>query len=294
MLVLVYGKDSYRVQDKINQIVSTFKGASIFIDNKNDLIKIEEQLLQNSIFQEKNLFIINNLWFLIKENKKLVSLIDKSKETTLVFKEEKIDKKSQEFFNKKGKVFNFENLKRQEISSWIKQRIKDLGGDIEIEALFLLTEYVKDDLWLAANEIDKLLSYKKGTIRKQDVILLVYPKIEGDIFKALDFLASKNPKQALEIFYKHIKKGDHVLYLLTMISFQFRNLIIVKTNKKNTSNELDMHPFVFQKSLKLANSFSEQDLKRIYQKILQTEINIKTGKLMPEVAFDFLIIDINN
>ena len=135
-------------------------------------------------------------------------------------------------------------------------------------------------------------------IEVKDVELLVKPKIETDIFKTIDAIASKNKKQALELLHKHLEKGDSPLYLLTMINFQFRNLLIIKdlirkgrpfyTFQKATS----LHPYVVKKSYSQTQRFTIEELKKIYLKIFQVDLAVKTGKAEPETALDLLIAEI--
>jgi DNA polymerase III delta subunit len=72
-----------------------------------------------------------------------------------------------------------------------------------------------------------------------------------------------------------------------MINFQLRNLLIVKSGAK-----LNAHPYVIKKTVRQAGNFSLGDLKKIYQKIFQVDVGIKTGKIDPEVALDLLIAEV--
>jgi DNA polymerase-3 subunit delta len=53
-----------------------------------------------------------------------------------------------------------------------------------------------------------------------------------------------------------------------------------------------MHPFVVEKTLFQARKFQLEELKKIYQKIFQVDLDIKTGKVDPETALDLLIAEI--
>ena len=99
---------------------------------------------------------------------------------------------------------------------------------------------------------------------------------------------SKNKKQALDLFHKHLDNGDNSLYLFSMIAYQFRNLLIIKENSKKSG----LHPFVVQKSIYLCRQFTMDQLKKIYQKIFQIDLDIKTGKIEPELALDLLLAEI--
>jgi len=149
------------------------------------------------------------------------------------------------------------------------------------------------------NEILKLVNYKnRKTINKEDIEFLIKSKIETDIFKTIDALAEKNKKQALNLLHKHLEKGDSPLYLISMINYQFRNLLIIKDliEKAKPYNVISktsgLHPFVVKKSYSQSQKFSFQELKKIYQKIFQIDFQIKTGRIQPEAGLDLLIAEV--
>lgn len=75
-----------------------------------------------------------------------------------------------------------------------------------------------------------------------------------------------------------------------MIAFQFRNIISVKGVEN--PNSLGLNPFVLRKSTSQAKNFSIEKLKEIYSKIVYLDTDIKTGRISPETALDFLIFDV--
>ena len=56
--------------------------------------------------------------------------------------------------------------------------------------------------------------------------------------------------------------------------------------------ETKLNPFVVKKGYWLAQRFSIQEIKKIYQKLFLVDLDIKTGKLNPEIALQNLIIDL--
>jgi DNA polymerase-3 subunit delta len=142
---------------------------------------------------------------------------------------------------------------------------------------------------------NKLSCYKVGgTVNKEDVEKLVRPNTENEIFKTIEAIASKNKKLALSLMHKHLENGDNALYLLSMIAYQFRNLLIIKelSAQGGQAKNSGLHPFVVQKSSYLCNQFTIEHLKKIYQKIFQVDSDIKTGKIEPELALDLLLSEI--
>jgi len=91
---------------------------------------------------------------------------------------------------------------------------------------------------------------------------------------------------------RHLENGDSPSYILSMISYQLRNLISVKGLKGKNLSQLKLSFFVLNRSLAQAKHFSLEELKNLYQKILDLDLGIKTGKIDPEVALDLLIFDL--
>ena len=55
---------------------------------------------------------------------------------------------------------------------------------------------------------------------------------------------------------------------------------------------MSAHPYVIKKTIQQARSFSLSELKKIYQKIFQVDLGIKTGKIEPETALDLFVAEI--
>lgn len=317
MIYFIYGQDSYRSKRKLEEIILGYKKVHksglnlIYLDvNKSDFKDFYSNLQTNSMFAEKKLIVLSNSFEDIKFQESFLENAKKLAEINdiIVVYEDKMPDKRTKFFKtllKVAKAQEFSLLAPAMLKKWVVQEFeKNLpaqAGKIIInpDALELLVSSVKDDLWEMANEINKLSNYKKGfVIKKEDVELLVRPNIENDIFKTIDALVSKDKKQALSLLHKHLDKGDAPLYLLTMITYQLRNLLIIKELQDlkkpyaTVVKSSGLHPFVAQKSYYLSQQFSMPQLKKIYQKIFQIDSDIKTGKVEAETALDLLLSEI--
>ena len=74
------------------------------------------------------------------------------------------------------------------------------------------------------------------------------------------------------------------MYLLDRFVYQFRNLIKVKTGGGKA-----LHPFVFKKTQSQASNFSFEELKKIYQKLLEIDLDIKTGRINARTALELFV-----
>src|SRR3990167_1988819 len=223
----------------------------------------------------------------------------------------------------KTKVQEFRPLEGNELRRWIKTEIERQNAKIEPAAIEKLAEYVGNDLWKMSNEIDKLIAYSLSLMAKNDmryaictkhIELLVKPKIESNIFAMIDAIGNKDADKTVKELHKLLDSGENELYILTMIVYQFRNLLIIKdlmddskiqdtrykiqTNYKSQfsnfqiAKQSGLNPYVAQKTTAQARNFTFERLKEIYQLLLEYDIKIKTGKIEPKTALDVLMMEL--
>jgi DNA polymerase-3 subunit delta len=314
MLILLYGKDTYRMRRKLEEIVKHYKkihqsGLNLkYLDcqtSKKFLFSdFKDELRQSPMFKEKKLLIITNVFAdsgfgasFLKEKEAFLKLDN----IILFYQPGEIDKRQKlfKFLKEKAKCQEFDLLAGSKLRNWVGNEFKQNKTAITREALERLCDFVGSDLWRMSNEIKKLAAFKIGnTIQAEDVEILVRQNIESDIFKTIDAVAEKNKKKAFELLGRHLTEGDSPLYLLSMIGYQFKNILMVKDLTQRgcsyslLSRRSGLHPFVVQKSYYQSQKFSFPELKKIYQNIFQADLDIKTGKLDPRTALDLLIAKI--
>lgn len=305
MILFLFGKDIYNLQEKLKEIEKEEKEK-----NKNSLScdKIDAEtsdfedfwnkFINVSMFARKKLFFIENVFFSEDFKKKFIENIAKMAESqdTLIIYEKKEIKKSDNFFvllKKKAKIQEFDIPKGASLNSWLKKEFEELGFQARNEAVSRLLEFRGSDTWALANEVKKLVSFKLKDGKKievNDVELLVKPKIETAIFETIDAMGRRDKKKFLKLLQNHLEKGEEPVYLLNMINFQARTLLLARVfrdKRKNLADFLKLgvfHPFVAKKAWTASYNFSFEQLKKIYQKIFEADLAIKTGKQGPKEA----------
>jgi DNA polymerase-3 subunit delta len=96
--------------------------------------------------------------------------------------------------------------------------------------------------------------------------------------------------------HQHLEKGADPFYLFSMLVYQARNMLKIADLKDNfdyPEREIirasQMHPFVVRKSLNQIRNFSFAKLAKLYQKLSQLDVMMKTGKIEAELALDKFI-----
>jgi len=310
MLILLCGEDTFRSRQKLNEIIKKYQakhrsGLNLFWlkEEDLDLDKIKERAESASMFEEKKLIVLEDAFksksfqddFLdyvkekkIKNNQDVIIVVFQAAKMAI-----------SRLKNKFNMLENFELLKGAALVNWIKKETAKRGGTINPPAAQKLAAYVGSNLWQADNEIDKLLNYNKnGLIKEEEIDLLVKAEAGLDIFKMLDALAQRDKRIALKILHEYLNQGESEIYLFTMLVYQIRNLLKLKDLAErgipfySLAKQSGLHPFVVKKSWSVLKNFELEYLKKIYQRLLNVEYKIKTGRLEGPVALDLLVMGI--
>jgi DNA polymerase-3 subunit delta len=201
-----------------------------------------------------------------------------------------------------GHEREFVPLRSGELSRWISERVEEGGGRIDRAAVEALAAFVGSDLRLLGQEIDKLLTYvgPERAVSEQDVQLLVSYAQEANIFHMVDALGKRDTRRAMELMEQLLEGGEHPLYLLRMITRQFRILIQVKELlAKGTSAEdiralLRLHPYVVKKTTGQAASFSIEQLEAIYKQLHEVDAAVKSGGMEPALALNLFVTEVRS
>ncbi len=305
MIIFLYGKDSYRINQKIKEIT---KGYEVKNPSGLNLINLDlaenrledffESAKSSSLIPEKKLIILKNafkadsealLKFLKSQN-----LNERDDVILLIIAFSDFDKNElfEYLIKKPNQVQNFKPLKAYEVKSWAKQFSNSLGIDLAGEALDFLISNCGLDLWRLDCEIRKLADFRiKGVVGRSQVEELVVPGANYNIFRLTDALAKKNKKKALEALYAALDNGEKPTELLGLLAWQIRNLLRFKSNP-DKSSDLKLHPFVLEKIRESARFFSVDELSAILSKIIDLDLAFKTGDLNEKTALSLLIAEL--
>jgi len=311
MIIFLYGSDTYRLKEKLEEIIGqydkAFKGGLNLRSpdlGKSNFDSFFDNIQQVSMFGGKNITVLKeslkNTAFKTEFPNRKKDFLE-SENIIIFYEEGELPKEDVflKFLKKHTKIQELKPLEGDKLKNWVLKEFLRYNAKIEVKVAEKIIEFIGNDLWQLSNEIKKLASFKKSQkIDIIDVNLLVKPKIEVEIFRTIDAIAARNKKQALYLIHKHLEKGESPLYLLSMINFQFRNILAVKDFiEKNKPYRIilkqsKLHPFVVKKSYFQAQRFTIQELKKIYQKIFQVDLGIKTGRIEPEVGLSLLVGEI--
>jgi DNA polymerase-3 subunit delta len=198
------------------------------------------------------------------------------------------------------RVRTFPLLKEPQLREWIERRVKADGGSISPEAVKLLIRFVGNDLWMMANEVDKLNLFSAGRrIEVADVTMAVSYAQEASVFSMVDAIVESRAGVAQELYQQLIRQGAAPAQLLVMLGRQVRIIYQIKDmrSRRITRNEIQSKlgltsDFVLRKAWEQADRYSKSRLEEVYHKLLEADMSMKTGKYEGELALNILIAEL--
>jgi DNA polymerase-3 subunit delta len=178
---------------------------------------------------------------------------------------------------------------------WILARARAEGGELTREAAEALAEAEGDPRALG-NEILKLLTYAafERRVELDDVQALTAAGGEANIFALVDAIGQRRGAQAQREL-RQILSDAHPIYVFTMIVRQYRLLLLAKellgqrAGEAEVARALGLKPYPAGKLCTQARSYTLTGLEHIYRRLLDYEVEIKTGQMEPATALDALV-----
>lgn len=299
MLLFLFGKDTFRSREKLREILARFgqlpkaKRNLQVLDCRNASVEdVQRELSTRSLFQEKKLLVLRNVF----QNKDVADALfeqretlKKSSDTILFFEQGEEDTHPLfSFLKEEAKSQEFKPLSKTGTLAWGQKEFKKYGKTAEQDAILLLVGETGNNLWRLSQEILKLAAFlgKRTNLHAKDLQSLLHLSFEPDIFATLDALALNKREKALELLSLHIKKGDEPLRILSMLATQCRRILEVQDLEKRgqSSSVLSLHPWAQRKASALSRNFMQEKLEQSFEKVYETDRNIKTGLLKPASA----------
>ncbi|MBN1484168.1 MAG: DNA polymerase III subunit delta [Chloroflexia bacterium] len=312
MIYLFHGDDTVACEEALRQLVqqeipegsaelavSRLEGESI------SLALLMEHCEALPFLSPKRLVIVEGLSGYLKRGGLLQQLQDylprMASSTVLVLRERQSLSAKHALLSlvkKVGQVREFAPPQGRDLSRWIAQQARREGAEISPAACDLLAATVGTDPALILREVEKLVTYvgPDGRIEEHLVAELASQARLSNIFVLVDAIGQRRQARALQELQRLLQAGQPPLYILTMVVRQFRLLLQVKglpagqQEPAQVARVLKQHPFVAKKISRQARLFQRSELEQVYQRLLETDREIKTGRRDAEVALELLIV----
>lgn len=217
--------------------------------------------------------------------------------TDVIIYEPKLDKRSVYYKTLKAKTEfrEFNELDAQGLARWLIDEAKAAGGSLGMsDALYLVDRIGLNQLMLRS-ELEKLLLYDKS-ITRQTIELLSERTPQSTIFELLEAAFAGQTKKALAIYDEQRLLKVEPIAIMALIAWQLHLLAVIKTAGQRTvddvAREAKINPYSLRKSQRIADKLTLPELKRLIQRVLELDVDLKSKSIDADEALRNLIVDL--
>ncbi len=199
---------------------------------------------------------------------------------------------------KKACVVKFDKLKGANLEKKVKLLFDAKGKNIGKIELKFFCDNLENNMNMIQNEVEKLCSFALNRdISKEDILRMLPPKSDNDIFNLVDTLSQKKVEKALDILNELIFKGEKVPYILYMVERQFNIILQIKygleegKDKDALARELKLNPYICEKMIAQSRKFTMKGLKKAIDYCLNTEEALKSSSVNGKTEMELLILN---
>ncbi len=305
---LIYGKENFlkkQIVDKIKQL--KISGFHFFWGDELELQQLKEILTGSSLFSGGEITVVWDMdqmfsRFSKKQTEEFLWLLDNissSDKLILISLKEKLPKKEPyKTLLEKAKIFTAPSLSSKAFVVSVKKKIEKEGIKIDDDTLLYLLSKMKNDLYFAKQEVEKLIIFTKDKkkVEKEDIDAVVYPKIEENVFSFVDKFFKKD-KEVIKIFRNLVQTSHHPFEIQSLLLTYINRLLMIKTMiKQNIPEETIFqrlginHPFMRTNLKKLAGFVNEKELIELIKDLYNLEISQKVHFADPAKSFEEFLI----
>lgn len=303
MTFFFYGPNTYLLRRQIDQMAAAYlnkTGSDMGLEKIDGSTattsSIRAALQAVPFLATSRLVIITGLGSNKSVFEKLGNPLELVPETTVaVFAEPSIDQRTTAFKLLGGadKVVKFEPQTSAQLSLWLRKQIEASGGIAGNGAVAELLRLAGEDQWRLSEEVTKLVAYDKA-VTAETVRLLVVPSDEAGIFELIEAATAGRAAEALAARDKLASGKRDDIYVLSMIQWQLRNLLLAKTAPTGMpqaalAKAAGMSPYVAGKMQSASRRHQETALRDGFMLSIECERDIKSGRLKADVAVEQLI-----
>ncbi|MBR5111138.1 MAG: DNA polymerase III subunit delta [Clostridia bacterium] len=209
-------------------------------------------------------------------------------------------KKLYQAIKKKGRIVAFDPLDDKELARWIAASLKKEGKKISLSACQRLWFSAGRDLTLLSNEIGKLAAYagEREEVTEDDIAAVCVQSTEYKVYDMADILLSGQGAKALRILETLLKDGEERLMLISLLGRQCRQLCYAKAmasggaQQGEIAGKMGLPGFVVRKLLDAARAYTQAQLNEMARLCLDTEYQVKSGRLMEAGSLEKVMLQI--
>ena len=220
--------------------------------------------------------------------------------TCLVFVESEVDKRSRLYkaVKKYGYAAELSHQEPAQLARWAAGILSKNGRKITGRTMEFFLSKAGDDMENISSELEKLISYTLGreVITDEDVETICTTQVTNKIFDMITAIAARQTRKAMDLYEDLLTLKEPPMRILYLLTRQFRILMEVKEMDrtgippKEIAAKVGIMPFLVGKYRAQAKAFTRKELRGIVEAGVQTEEDVKTGKMGDILSVELFLV----
>lgn len=305
---LIYGKEEFLKKQLINKIKKNRPDSFHFLwGDETSIERLKEIFSSSSLFSSGETAIVWDVdSFISKIGKggleeflKLVKSIRLPNRLILVSTKDKLPKKEPySTLLETAEIIVSPSLTSRAFMVSVKKKIEREGISIDDETLLYLLSKLKNDLYYAKQEVEKLilLTRDKKKIEKEDIDSVIFPKVEENVFKFIEKFF-KRESEAIGVLRTLMETSHHPFEIQSLILTYLNRILLFKELKsKNTDNDSIFnrmgisHPYMKSTIKKLSESLETEEIIGLIKDLYNLELKQKVYFEEPEKSLEEFVV----
>jgi DNA polymerase-3 subunit delta len=267
------------------------------------------ELASYSLFSERKFVVIRNArkmaadcWSVIENY-----IESPSELTILIIEDEKFDgrNKTVKLLMKNSVVIDFPRMYERDVKLWLRSYVGKQGYSFSNEAVEYLMSSIGLSLWNYVQEFEKirLFTGENKNIEIDELISITQATRSFNVFEFTEALFDSNSARTFKLLNKIFIYNESIPGIIVMIIRHLITLLKIKLYSNQNLNPKDFDiktglirlPFnIKPKYKKQAAQFSVEDIKQLFEALLDADTKLKTGRQQDKMILTLLINEFIN
>jgi len=272
---------------------------TILYGSENTLSELISACLSYPMLAERKLVIVRDFDKMkISDPEALQKYLDNpQKSTCLVLSaSEKGRAKIYEHIAKTVQTIDCAPIPEYKVGDWISNHCRQLGRNIEPQAIQFLIALLGSSLLGLDQEIKKIIDFKNddSPITIEDLEQTTGISKEANVFALQNALARRQLESSLKIVSRLLDSGSDVSMINAVLFAFFRKILQVQSlnakgmNRKEIGDQMRLREFQLKEIFAASSVYNSTQIKQIIGLLHQVDIAAKTSAARPEASLQML------
>ena len=289
-LYLFYGEEKYLIAEELKRLKASLKDAAIETFEDLSASKLLEILTVPNLFAPKRILILKE--FDLGQDDEILTRAFKNipkTDVVVLIDPEGLDKRKKVFksISKIAEVIEcrpFTDWQTEELAEWIVKIAQKFKKQISSDDAEFIVEICGRDLSILHSEVEKISTFigSKPRIERKDIESIA-TRGGIDAFGLALALRHKQVKPSFMALQRLLDDREDPIQLLGLLASQYRMLFRIKLlsrsglGRQAMAKKLSASPYYIQKLSEVSVSFTEEELKKCLNVLLECDLKLKSG-----------------